>query len=285
MGTYHQPTTLDHALLLLGRQSGLKILAGGTDVLPAKATRAGWGQMQHPDVLDISRIEFHRGVTAHEDVWTLSPLTTWTDVIRADLPPLFDGLKAAAREVGGVQIQNRGTVIGNICNASPAADGVPALLAMDALVDIQSHAGMRRMPLAEFIDGYRHTVLAPDELVVGLRIPKRLGHGYFLKLGARRYLVISIAMVAGTFEINRDGRIDAARIAVGACSAVAQRLPHLEAALVGRIADPALVRPEYLEQLQPIDDVRASGAYRRAAALQLVRDLVDMVARQSRSAA
>ena len=283
MVAYFQPATLDHALQLLGRRD-IKILAGGTDVYPAKTTRAGWGDRRHPDVLDISRIRFHRGVVSHDQHWSISPLTTWSDVVNADLPPLFDGLKAAAREVGGVQIQNRGTIVGNICNASPAADGVPPLLTLDAVVDIESHEGERSAPLQSFIDGYRHTSLAPHEMVTGIRIPKREGLGYFLKLGARRYLVISIAMVAAVIDVDRDGRIVSAAIAVGACSAVAQRLPMLEVALTGQQPDPALVLPEHLEQLTPIDDVRATADYRRAAALELVRDVIANAAGYQRRA-
>jgi xanthine dehydrogenase small subunit len=282
MVEYHQPKTLDHALQLLGRHPHTTIIAGGTDVFPAKATRAGWGTTHHPDVLDISRINFHRGVATHATHWSISPLTTWTDVIRADLPPLFDGLKFAAREIGGVQIQNRGTIVGNLCNASPAADGVPPLLTLDTEVEIESHAGTRSVPMASFIDGYRLTALAPNEMVIGLRIPKQLGSGYFLKLGARKYLVISIAMVAGVFECDAAGIISSARVAVGACSAVALRLTSLERDLIGKRPSGALAHAVHLADLSPLDDIRASADYRRAAALQLVRDMLDQVARDVR---
>jgi CO/xanthine dehydrogenase FAD-binding subunit len=258
MIAYHQPKTLDHALQLLARSPRMTIIAGGTDVYPAKATRAAWGSTRHADVLDISRVSFHRGVEDHATHWSISPLTTWTDIIRAELPSLFDGLKAAARTVGGVQIQNRGTLVGNICNASPAADGVPPLLTLDTEIDIESHEGTRTVPLSAFIDGYRHTVLAPNEMVVGLRVPKRPGTGHFLKLGARAYLVISIAMVSGVFDYDASGTITQARIAVTA---------------------------DHFAQLTPLDDVRASADYRRAAALQLVRDMLDRVATDVRRAA
>jgi xanthine dehydrogenase small subunit len=278
MVAYHQPTTLDHALQLLEQAPGLRIIAGGTDVIPARVTRAAWGLVAHPDVLDISRVDFKRGVKECRGYWHISPLTTWTDVVRAELPPLFDGLKAAAREVGGVQIQNRGTLVGNICNASPAADGVPPLLALDAVIEITSRNQTRIVPLADFIDGYRHTVLAPNELVAGVRIPNQAGVGHFLKLGARRYLVISIAMASGVFDLKDDGTVLSSKIAVGACSAVAQRLPRLEAALIGQKISGALVDATHVAQLEPINDVRASGEYRMAAAGQLLCDLLDNVA-------
>jgi CO/xanthine dehydrogenase FAD-binding subunit len=285
MVAYYQPKTLDHALQLLAREPGLAIIAGGTDIYPAKATRAAWGHTAHADVLDISRIRFPRGVETHTDHWSISPLTTWTDIVRADLPPVFDGLKAAAREVGGVQIQNRGTLVGNICTASPAADGMPALLTLNADVEIESHEGVRRVPLSQFVTGYRQTALAPKEMVIGLRIPQQSGAGHFHKLGARRYLVISIAMVAAIFDVAADGTVRSARLAVGACSAVAQRLAGLEASLNGKPLSSAVVMPEHLAHLQPIDDVRATARYRQAAAFQLVRDMIDQAAIELRGAA
>lgn len=284
MIAYAQPTTLHDALDLLAREPARKVLAGGTDVYPAKATRAGWGHMSHPDVLDIWRLDELRGIVRTGDTWRIGALATWSDVLSAPLPPAFDGLKLAAREVGSVQVQNRGTVAGNICNASPAADGIPPLLTLDASIEVASLNGRRIVPLAAFVDGYRHTVLQPGELVTAVLVPQSSGVGDFLKLGARRYLVISIAMVAGLFDLD-DGVVRAARIAVGSCSAVAQRLERLEATLVGKRPDAALVELVHLDHLTPLEDVRASAAYRNAAALQIVRDLVARAASSARRAA
>jgi len=201
---------------------------------------------------------------------------TWTDLFRAELPPALDALKLAAREVGSIQIQNRGTVAGNLCNASPAADGVPPLLALDAEIELASAAGRRVLPLGDFILGNRHIARRPDELLVAVRIPRAstAGVSHFLKLGGRSYLVISIAMVATRLVLDGAGRIEEAAIAVGACSAVAQRLRRLETALIGRHAgDEALaaVAEWPFDELSPIDDVRASAPYRRRAAAELVR--------------
>jgi len=201
---------------------------------------------------------------------------TWTELLRADLPPAFDALKLAAREVGSIQIQNRGTVAGNLCNASPAADGVPPLLALDAEVELASARGRRVLPLGDFILGYRKTARQPDELLVAVRIPRASisGVSHFLKLGARSYLVISIAMVAIRIALDETGRIEEAAIAVGACSAVAQRLRRLETALIGRQSGEealAAVAGCPFDELSPIDDVRASAAYRSRAAAELVR--------------
>jgi len=194
---------------------------------------------------------------------------TWTDVIRADLTPAFDALKQAAREVGSVQIQNAGTVAGNICNASPAADGVPPLLALDAQVELASAArGTRVVPVQNFITGVRETILAADELVTAIIVPRPPANmvSGFEKLGSRRYLVISIVMSAANIVLDPAGRIAEARVAVGSCSAVAQRLGKLEADLIGQDPSAVSLSNEHLAPLAPIDDVRGSAAYRIEAA-------------------
>ncbi|MFU8866092.1 MAG: FAD binding domain-containing protein, partial [Rhodobacterales bacterium] len=204
-------------------------------------------------------------------------------VIRADLPPAFDGLKAAAREVGSIQIQNAGTLAGNLCNASPAADGVPPLLTLGAVVELSSTTGTRLMPLGDFLQGPRKTARLPGEMLTALLIPDQpqAAQGAFLKLGARHYLVISIAMVAAVVTVDR-GRIAQAAVAVGSCSATAQRLPALEADLTGsrvdevRASGPALISPAHLVPLSPIADVRGSADYRMEAAATLIARVVDM---------
>jgi N-methylhydantoinase B len=278
MPDYFRPRSLSEALALRAERP-LVVLAGGTDVFPAKTARAGWGDMRHGDVLDISALAELRGIAETATHFRFGALTTWTELRRADLPAAFAGWQAAAREIGGMQVQNRGTPVGNICTASPAGDGIPCLLTLDAEVELASAAERRVMPIAEFIDGYRHTVLRSDELVTALLMPKpRAGaRGGFVKLGARRYLVISIVMAAGVMATDDSGMVTDAAVAVGACSPVARRLPTLEAALIGRDAAAAasIAGPEHLAELMPLDDVRGSAAYRRAAALEAVRDLLD----------
>ncbi len=265
---YARPSNLDETLALLAEPA--RLLAGGTDVFPAAGERPLTGR-----IIDISGLPGLRGVTRREGEIRIGAATTWTDLVRADLPPAFDALRAAAREIGAIQIQNRGTIGGNLCNASPAADGAPPLLVLDAEVELASMRGARRLPLADFLLGNRRTALEADEILTGVVIPapEAGARSTFLKLGARRYLVISIAMTAVLLEIA-DGEVRDARIAVGACSAVAQRLPEAEAALLGERADGALgdaLRSEHLAALTPIDDVRAPAAYRRQAALILIR--------------
>ncbi|EAU45602.1 FAD binding domain-containing protein [Salipiger bermudensis] len=261
----HRPESLDAALELL--QGGRAVvLGGGTDLYPA--LRDG---TPPPEMVDLTRIDGLRGISRSGDGWRIGGATTWTQVVKAELPPLFDGLKAAAREVGSVQIQNAGTVAGNLCNASPAADGVPALLALDAQVELAAPSGMRRMPLSDFITGPRATKLVPGEILTALFIPEATGQGAFLKLGARRYLVISIAMVSAVVEMEGD-TVKSARLAVGACSPVARRLPTLEATLAGKsIAQAEQAALDYgYPELSPIDDVRAGAGYRREAVATLV---------------
>ena len=271
---YSRPRTLEEAVHVLTRQGG-QILSGGTDFFPALGDRPA------PDrVVDISGLTEIKGITIEPHCIRLGGLTTWSEVVAAPLPRCFDALKSAAREIGGIQIQNRGTIAGNLCNASPAADGVPPLLALDAEVELVSASGRRRMALADFIVGNRKTLRRPDEILTTVIIPRGLedAASAFLKLGARRYLVISIAMVAAIVKVDNTGRVAEARVAVGSCSVTAQRLTALEQALAGAPARPGLgsaVLAEHLAQLSPIDDVRATATYRSQAALTLVGRALD----------
>jgi CO/xanthine dehydrogenase FAD-binding subunit len=266
---YLRPRTLRDAVEALAAPE-VGILAGGTDFYPALGERRVSGT-----VLDLTAIPELRGIETGPERIRIGAATTWTEVIRAPLPRAVDALKAAAREVGSVQIQNRATVAGNLCNASPAADGVPPLLALDAEVELLSARGERRVPLASFITGNRKTVREAGEIVTAILLPRTIeGPSAFLKLGARRYLVISIAMVAAILEADPSGsgRVVQARIAVGSCSPVAKRLTQLEGELVGAKLDAvgARVEPRHLDMLSPIDDLRGTAAYRRDAARTLV---------------
>jgi CO/xanthine dehydrogenase FAD-binding subunit len=283
VGAFLRPSRLDEALgaLASGGPGGAPwvVVAGATDHYPARV-----GRQPREDVLDVTAIAGLRDIADIHGGWWIGALTTWTDLAEAALPPLFDGLREAALAIGGLQIQARATVVGNVCNASPAADGIPTLLALDAEVELASARGSRRLPLASFVTGNRRTVRAADELATGVFIPAALPgatvRSTFEKLGSRAYLVISIAMVAAVAEIAADGTIARARVAVGACSEVAQRLPKLEAELAGRPATAAtawIARPEHLAELSPIDDVRGTAEYRRDAALTVVGRALERV--------
>jgi CO/xanthine dehydrogenase FAD-binding subunit len=278
---YVKPRTLDDALAALAADARaapadrLAVLAGATDFYPAATARQAWFQPTPQHVLDICGVASLRGITRTAEGFRIGALATWSDVIAADLPPAFDGLKQASRQVGGVQIQNRGTLAGNLCNASPAADGAPPLLALDAEVEISSAVGTRQIPLAAFTLGNRKTALEPGEMVTAIHVPaiSAQERSVFLKLGARSYLVISIASVAANLALDDAGCIKSARFAVGACAAVALRLTALEQAVLGLRPHQAaaLAHATHLAHLSPLDDVRATADYRRAAALTLVR--------------
>lgn len=257
--SYACPTELSVALQIAAEGGG-KVIAGGTDVYPALR------QGQRPtQFLDVTRIRGLSDIVQNADGFRIGAGVTWTQIIKADLPPAFDGLKQAAREVGSVQIQNAGTIAGNLCNASPAADGVPALLTLDASVELQSASrGMRVVPLSDFLQGPRQTLLAADELLTAIvlpPVPQNAGAA-FEKLGSRKYLVISITMVAVVVTCDAAGRIIQAAIAVGACSPVAQRLAKLEADVIGARPATIVVTPEHLAPLTPLSDVRGNAAFR-----------------------
>jgi CO/xanthine dehydrogenase FAD-binding subunit len=275
-----RPGSLNEALAALA-QTGGTILSGGTDLFPATTASQLTGT-----IIDISQLSELGGIQFSPDVIRIGARTTWTEVASASLPPGFEGLRAAAREIGGVQIQNQGTVGGNICNASPAADGVAALMALDAEVTLASHSASRRIPLADFVQGNRATARQPHEILTSLLIPRHWDNAAssFLKLGARRYLVISIVMVAANLVITR-GTVSKAAICVGSCSPKALRLRDLERALAGvsvstRLSE--LIQSEHFSSLSPIDDVRATAAYRHEAAQILVRRALDECARKAR---
>ncbi len=267
---YLRPGTLDETLTTLAETRGT-ILAGGTDLFPAFT-----GSRLSGTVIDISALAELRGIRHEQDYLEIGARTTWTEILHAPLPPGFDGLRAAAREIGSVQIQNQATVAGNICNASPAADGVTALIALEAEIRLASLRGIRSVPLSEFVRGNRKTVRDTDEIVTSIRIPSKWqkAASTFLKLGARHYLVISIVMVAANLLISPDRKIREAAICVGSCSPKALRIREMEKALSGKLADEKIgeiIRKEHFAELSPIDDVRATAKYRLEAAQTLVR--------------
>ncbi len=245
------------------------VLAGGTDIYPARQGRELTGR-----VLDLSRVNDLRGISERQNDWRIGAMTSWTEIANANLPRSFDALRQAACEIGAIQIQNRGTIGGNICNASPAADGMPPLLALDATVTLKSSNHTRELPLSDFVLGNRKQALKPGELLTEIRIPKSSATGIstFAKLGARHYLVISIAMLTVRLAA-RDHRIAGCAIAVGACSAVARRLHRLETFLLGRHLDEVsglTIDPVFLDGLSPITDVRSPASYRLEAVSELL---------------
>ena len=270
---YSRPDNLEDALLTLSEQP-CTLLAGGTDFYPARV-----GKKITENVLDLSGIRGLRSSLETEEGFLLGALTTWTDIVDSDLPSAFDGLKQAAITIGGIQTQNAGTLCGNICNASPAADAVPNLMTLDAEVKLKSLRESRSLPLEEFILGNRKTARKADEFVSGIFIPRpgENAVGNFEKLGTRSYLVISIVMVGVVVELNEEDEVMELKVAVGSCSPVAKRLRLLEEDVVGQKLNSIEIQPRHLESLQPIDDIRASASFRKIVTPELLKRAIQGV--------
>jgi CO/xanthine dehydrogenase FAD-binding subunit len=274
---YLRPTRLADALLHRSR-SGATIIAGGTDLYPAHV-----GRPLPSRLIDVSAIEEMRGIVVSPAEIRIGGAVTWTEIVEADLPPAFRALKQAARQIGSLQVQNRASLAGNLCNASPAADGAPPLLTLEAEVELASARGTRRMQLQQFLTGYRRTALREDEILAAIiaPMPNAAARSAFAKLGARKYLVISIVMAAALVRREPTGRIAEAKVAVGSASERALRLKRLESDLEGLApgrAPSSILRAEHFEDLSPIDDVRARACYRFEAARHLVGMALDQAA-------
>ena len=251
-------TSVDEALAILGEERRTPV-AGATDVYVA----LNFGTTPERRFLDIWALDELRGITMRGDILVLGALATYTACLRSPLVrERLPMLAEASALVGGVQIQNRGTLGGNVANASPAGDSLPVLAAADAIVVLRSLAGERRVPLAEFFTGYRATVLRPDELIVAVEVPPVAGKQWFRKVGTRAAQAISKVVVAGV-------RGPAIRFALGSVAPVVVRARETERALAsGASIDEAM---EVLgREIAPIDDVRSTGEYRRRVAMGLV---------------
>ena len=249
------------------------VVAGGTDVMVLLSS----GRLAHARWVDLAGVPELRRIDVGDEEITLGALTTYTDVRRhavvsAELPMLAQ----AARETGGVAIQNRGTLGGNVANASPAADSPPALLAYDADLVLASRAGTRRVPYASFHTGYKRTLLAPGEIVASIVVSRRPGRvGAYRKVGPRRAQAISKVCFAGCVE--RDGdRPVRVRIALGGVAPVPVRALEAERALLE--GEPlARAQQALSEAIAPIDDVRSTARYRRRVAENLLADFAHHV--------
>ena len=282
------PENLEEALALLA-QGGWRPIAGGTDFYPAHVNRP-----IREALLNLQELGPLRGITCvsrpeAKAVLRIGALSTWTDLRVTRWPAGLEALADAAAEIGGLQVQNRGTLGGNVCNASPAADSVPVLLALNARVELLSVRGRRQLGLADFILGNRRTARAPDELLVAIEIPlpSSRARSIFFKLGHRRFLVISVVMLAVMIDVDSAGRIEQSAIAVGACSEVAQRLHLLEESLLGCASESAAERAAQLlhdnraimlQPLSAIDDVRGTASYRLDALGTLIPRALSAVA-------
>jgi len=258
--------SVEDALSLLAAEPDRHPLAGGTDVMVMLAA----GKLAPRKWMSIWGLRELREIEVVPEQLTLGALATYSDVrahpvLRAEFPMLCQ----AAAETGGWAIQNRGTIGGNIANASPAADSPPALLAYGAEVELRSQAGARWIDYATFHTGYKTTVLAPGELISRVRLPRRQGERvhFYRKVGPRRAQAISKVCFAGCADVDR-GRVTAVRIALGGVAPIIVRCPRAEAALVAG-DDRAVLGAE----IAPIDDIRSSIRYRRRVAENLYAEL------------
>jgi xanthine dehydrogenase small subunit len=241
--TLHRPRTLKAALALLAKEPTLTPIAGCTDVMVG----LHFGTSDQRQFIDLWPLAELRGITS-------SP------IIRKRVPMLV----AAAREVGGAQIQNRGTLGGNIANASPAGDTLPVLAAADARIVLRSTSGERRVRFNEFYTGYRASVRRPDELITAIEIPAIEGRQWWRKVGTRRAQAISKIMMAGV-------RGSAVRIALGSVGPTVLMATKAAAVLAagGSLAE---AQAALREEISPIDDVRSTGAYRLQVAANLLTE-------------
>ena len=265
------PSNLSQVLARLS-SGDARVLAGGTDLFTVD-----WHTDQ--SFVDVSRIPELKVIEEHQNYWRIGASVTWAELSNAGLPSQFDGLVSAGNEIGSIQIQNSATIAGNICNASPAADGTPMLFALNAEVEIASNDTVSMLPIEQFVLGPRSVALGSDQLLLALRIPKFDSNtggnviSRFQKLGSRKYLVISFVSVSVVISIESN-MIKTVGIAIGSCSPVPCRLPALESKLLGQSTDAdwaVHVTDEDLSTLSPIDDKRASANYRLSATKTLLQ--------------
>ena len=270
------PASLPEALELLGDDPGrTKPFAGGTDLMVLLEA----GRLEPTSYISLGHLAELRFISESATSVSIGAMTTYTDVQKsATLASEFPMLCAAAVETGGIANQNRGTLGGNIANASPAADSPPALLAYDAELELVSRRGSRRVPYDRFHTGYKKMDLAPDELVRAIHLPRRSGsrRHFYRKVGTRRAQAISKVCIAGVIEIER-GRIGSARLALGSVAPTVVRARHAEAAITGKPLDDHTVkaaRTAVSSDISPIDDIRSTARYRATVAGNLLEELL-----------
>ncbi len=271
------PANLTALLELLAREPGVwKPFAGGTDLMVLLDA----GKLDHRRFVSLQGLRELRGIEVSPEYVTMGAATTYSDVQRsATMQSEFSLLCSTAAETGSIATQNRGTLGGNIANASPAADSPPALLVYDAELQLISAGGTRWTPYREFHTGYKRMNMREDELIGGIRMRRGGGDGwktYFRKVGPRKAQAISKVCLAGAANV-RGGKIEDVRIALGSVAPTPLRCVKTEAVLRGRRLDGALVRAarqELAGEIAPIDDMRSSARYRGRVAGNLLAEFL-----------
>jgi CO/xanthine dehydrogenase FAD-binding subunit len=270
------PASLAEVLALIGNEPGVwKPFAGGTDLMVLLEA----GKLPHRNYVNIWPLQELRGIDVSDDYITVGALTTYTDVqthpvLRAEFPMLCQ----AASETGGLAIQNRGTLGGNIVNASPAADSPPALLAYDAEIELVSRSGSRWIPYDGFHRGYKQMDIRPDELLAHIRLPRTTSglKQYYRKVGTRKAQAISKVCFCAVARVEAE-RVTDARIVLGSVAPVVLRCKQTENAIRGHALDENTVqraRETLIREISPIDDVRSTADYRLRVAANLLVDFL-----------
>jgi CO/xanthine dehydrogenase FAD-binding subunit len=262
--TLLEPTSLRDALRMLRAEGPLTPMAGCTDLYVS----LNFGTLPETRFINLWRLDGLRRIEDRRGVLSIGALVTYTQLMRsASVRKLLPMLAAAAAEIGAVQIQNRGTIGGNVANASPAGDTLPVLAAADSIVVLQSSDGIRRVAFHEFYTGYRQTVRRPDELIVGFEIPALQGRQWFRKVGTRAAQSISKVVMAGVIPSRRNRA--GIRIALGSVAPTVVRARRTEAALAAGATLEA-AQQMLMDEIAPIDDLRSTADYRRRVAANLV---------------
>jgi len=272
---YEEPRTLLQALLLLESQGGrAKAIAGGTDLLVRIKERRSAPEM----LVDIQGLAELKGLDLSQNGLRLGALSTHAEI--ASSPLVLEHapvLAQASQSIGAVQTRNLGTLGGNLCAGVPSMDGAPALLVLEATANIATGGGIRSLPLDQFFRGPSLTALEPGELLLEVVIPRSSfwKPASFRKFGRRKALSLALVNVATSFRLDKVGRILEPRVALGAVAPTPMRSPNVEDYLAGKSPEDTQVLQKAgqlaAEEARPIDDFRASAAYRRELIQVLVR--------------
>lgn len=273
------PTTLAEALSLLAEAPGVwQPFAGGTDLMVLLEA----GKLAHQQFISLWHLPELRGISVTDAHVTLGALTTYSQIqAHAVLQAEFPLLCAAASQTGSVAIQNRGTLGGNIANASPAADSLPALLVYEAELELVSTSGARWVAYRDFHTGYKTTLRSPDELIRAIRLPRKTAgwRQHARKVGTRKAQAISKVCFAGMAWLEA-GKLKDLRLAFGSVAPVPLRVTQTEAALCGRTLDAATIQggcAALVAELKPIDDIRSTAAYRTQVAHNLLEEFLSQL--------
>ncbi len=275
MSDFLQPATLAQALESRAAHRNYQLLAGGTDLLVASKDR-----LPPAGLIDLMSVSELSGINeAGDDALRIGATTCYSEILDSEaVEARFALLHRACREIGAAQIQARGTLGGNIATSSPVGDSLPALMALDAQLELASTRGTRTVPYREFLKGYRKVDMAEDELIVAITLPAQPegAFHYWRKVGTRRAQSISKLMIAAVGSVQ-DGKIASAKISLGAVADRTIRLYEVEKAIIGQVPGPesaGIAKKVVRASITPIDDLRSNAEYRLATAENLVARFV-----------